>query len=277
MLRLTWKGATSAPVEADVLSPDRLEGLSAAEVLRLPVLHGNRREALGEFADAEGICDDGRIVLSGDWKRVKWIGARMTQGEILIEGDAGMHLGAEMRGGRIRVRGSAEDWAGAEMRGGLIQIDGNAGHLVGAAYRGSSRGMRGGTIIVVGNAGHEVGSTMRRGLIVILGSVGDFCGAAMIAGTILSASAVGERPGAGMKRGSLILVGPALGAERPALLPTFRYAGSYRPVFLRLLASHLSLLDLPGRFLEPLFGCFGRYSGDLVEKGLGEIFLWERN
>ncbi len=275
MLTLRWKADTTVPVEADVLRPDRLRGLTAAQVAALEVFHGNTRVPLGEFFTVSGSAEDGRVLLEGDLRRVKWIGAGMTDGELIVEGDAGMHLGAEMHGGRIDVRGNVADWCGAEMRGGIIRVHGNAGHLLGAAYRGSARGMRGGTIIVHGSAGNEVGSTMRRGLIVVEGAVGDFCGVSMIAGTIVVRGAVGLRPAAGMKRGTLWLVPPEPGGSRPRLVPTCRYACMYRPVFLRLFWRHLLWIgvSLPettcGRLYE-------RYCGDLVEGGLGEILLWSR-
>ncbi len=261
------------PVEAEVVRPDRLRQLSPAEVAALRVYHGNRSVPLGEFFDVVGsAAEDGRVVLEGDLSRVKWLGAGMTEGELIIDGDAGMHLGAEMRGGLIEVRGNVGDWCGAEMRGGLIRVAGSAGHLVGAAYRGSQRGMRGGVIVVKGSAGNEVGSTMRRGLIVIEGDVGDFCGVSMIAGTIVVGGRLGSRPAAGMKRGTVWALCPD---PQLALLPTFRYACMYQPVFLRFFGRRLQTLgaSLPEAAWH---GLYERYCGDLVEGGLGEILLWTR-
>lgn len=275
MLELTVRTTTRVPVEAEVITPDRLAGLSADEVARQTVFHGNRKECLGEFFAVHGTCDDGRIVIRGDASRIKWIGAGMSRGQILIEGDAGMHLGAEMRGGMIEVRGSVGDWCGAEMRGGLIRVHGNAGHLLGAAYRGSPRGMRGGVILVMGQAGNEVASTMRRGLIFVAGSTGDFCGVSMIAGTVVLGAVPGARSGAGMKRGTILVIPPEPIEENLALLPTFRLACRYRPVFVRLLVRYLEDLGvrLPPEAGE---GEYLRYSGDLVERGLGEILVWSR-
>jgi formylmethanofuran dehydrogenase subunit C len=90
----------------------------------------------------------------------------------------------------------------------------------------------------------------------------------MIAGTILVFGAAGIRIGAGMKRGTIGLFGD----EPTKLLPTFRVAGRFRPLFLRLLATELerlgfhidqSLLDT-----EPLL-----YHGDLVALGKGEVWM----
>jgi formylmethanofuran dehydrogenase subunit C len=268
MLRLTYRGDTSIPVEAECISPDTLRNKTPSEIAKLLVFHGNRQVPLGEFFEVEGNADDGEIVVVGDCSRVKWMGTEMTQGRLVIDGHAGMHLGSEMRGGSIEVHGNAGDWVGAEMRGGRIHVWGNAGHLVGAAYRGSRRGMRGGMILVEGSAGNEVGASMRRGLIAIGGPCGDFPGVSLIAGSIFLFDAVGQRPGAEMKCGTLAMLGPC-----PELLPTFRFACDYRPVFLDVFFQHLRSTNFsPAQRSFP--GKFRRYCGDLVALGKGEILHW---
>ena len=84
---------------------------------------------------------------------------------------------------------------------------------------------------------------MRRGLIVVLGDTGEFAGAGMLAGTVFVRGRLGRRPGAGMKRGTIVAFG-----EAPELLPTFRYACSYRPVFLQ---CYLQSLATSGLVVEP--------------------------
>jgi len=267
MTRLTLITQPSVPLEADVITPDRFIGKSNAEIAALPVQHGNQKIALGEFFAVDG---DGaeEIEVAGELARVKLIGAVMTQGRITIHGNVGMHLGAGMRGGQIEAHGDVGDWAGAEMQGGQIRIHGNAGHGLGGAYRGSPKGMNRGLIIVDGNAGNEVGTVMRRGLIVVRGDSGDFTGRFMIAGTILVFGRLGERAGAGLKRGTIVTWQPA------KLLPTFRYACTYRPTFLGLI-----LRELAGRGVElpadRADGCYRRYCGDLTALGKGEILVWE--
>src|SRR5437763_11801259 len=128
MLRLRYHATTTVPVEAECVTPDTLAGKSPAEVAALPVQHGNRAEPLGEFFAVEGDAADGEVLVEGDCSRVKWLGAGMTRGRLVVRGNAGMHLGAEMRGGLIEVEGDAGDWVGAEMRGGRIHVRGNAGH-----------------------------------------------------------------------------------------------------------------------------------------------------
>ncbi|MCS6850886.1 MAG: formylmethanofuran dehydrogenase subunit C [Gemmataceae bacterium] len=265
MLQLRYYGTSNIPVEAEGITPDQLAGKSAAEIATVPVQHGNAQVPLGEFFHVTGSADDGDIRIDGDCSRVKWIGAGMTRGRIVIDGAAGMHLGSEMRGGEIHVYGPAGDWVGAEMRGGRIHVHGHAGHLVGGAYRGSPKGMRGGVILVDGQAGNEIGSGMRRGLIAIGGPSGDFVGISLIAGSIFLFGPTGLRTGAGMKRGTI-----AAFSERPKLLPTFRYDCTYQPVFMRIYLRQLRQWGFPPAQLESR-QTFERWSGDLVALGKGEV------
>jgi formylmethanofuran dehydrogenase subunit C len=267
MLRLTYHGTTTVPLEAEVITPDHLAGKSAGEIAALPLQHGNAPVPLGEFFQVVGDANDGAIVMEGEGSRVKWIGTGMTRGSITIHGNTGMHLGAEMRGGTIQVHGNTGDWVGAEMRGGRIHVHGNAGHLVGGAYRGSRAGMRGGVILVDGSAGNEIGGTMRRGLIAIGGSTGDFAGVSMIAGSVFIFGQPGIRIGAGMKRGTIAVFG-----VDPALLPTFRFDCTYHPVFMSLYLNQLRAwnFSFPKEILQ---NSYRRYSGDLVAAGKGEVLV----
>jgi formylmethanofuran dehydrogenase subunit C len=269
MLRLHYRGTTTIPVEAEVITPDNLAGKSVPEIAALPLQHGNTQVPLGDFFQVEGDAGDRDLVIEGDCGRVKWLGAGMTSGRLTFRGNAGMHLGAEMTGGEIRVHGDAGDWVGAEMRGGRIHVHGKAGHLVGAAYRGSRSGMRGGVILVDGSAGNEVGGNMRRGLIAVGGDVGDFAGVSLIAGSLFLFGRLGVRLGAGMKRGTL-----AVFSEPPLLLPTFRFDCVYRPVFLALYLRQLRAWDFVAA-LPYVDGLCRRYSGDLVGLGKGEVLHWQ--
>jgi formylmethanofuran dehydrogenase subunit C len=264
-LDLTLHTAPEVPLEADVLSPRRLGGLSTLEAAKLVVVHGNRSAHLGEFFRVEG-NGGGEIHVTGDLSRVKMIGADMSEGRMVVHGPVGMHLGAGMTGGEILVEGDAGDWVGSEMAGGRIVVKGNVGHLAGSASRGSPVGMRDGEIVVFGNAGNEVGNGMRRGLIAIGGDSGDFTGVNLLAGTIIVLGHLGQRTGAGMKRGSIISMHPA------EMLPTFSYACTYRPVFLRLYLMHLRRLGLPITDAQ-VNGAYRRWSGDAIELNRGELLL----
>lgn len=259
---------TKVPIEADCISPDTISGMSIEEIKSMEVFYGNKRKKLTDFFEVEEGAD-GEIFIDGDVSTVKYIGAGMKSGKIIIKGDAGMHLGSEMEGGEIIVGGNVSDWSGAETKGGLIKIGGDAGNLLGAAYRGSKVGMKGGMIIVDGNAGNEVGLLMRRGAIWISGNLGEFAGAHMSGGTIFCLGEIGERAGAEMDRGTIVAF------NRIKLLPTFKHASTYNPVFLRFYLRELrKKYGLPIKD-EHVNGFYDRYSGDIVELGKGEIFIWK--
>ena len=96
------KRPPAVPLEAEVLSPDKLAELSNEEIRSLIVYHGKRQLPLGEFFDIEGERSED-LILHGELHKVRWIGRAMSKGSITIHGTAGMHLGAYMAGGRIEV------------------------------------------------------------------------------------------------------------------------------------------------------------------------------
>ncbi len=265
-LAFTLRTPPTVPLEAEVLSPARLVGLSAPEVAKLAVVYGNERADVGDFFQVRGTAD-GELHFTGDLGRVKHVGAGMANGRIVVHGSVGMHLGAGMTGGEIIVEGDAGDWVGPEISGGRIIIKGNAGHMVGSASRGSAVGVRGGEIVIFGNVGNEAGNGMRRGLIAIGGDAGDFAGVSMLAGTIVVLGRLGWRSGAGMKRGSIVSMHPA------ELLPTFSYDCTYAPPFLRLCLRHLRQLGFPVADAQ-VNGLYQRWSGDAIELNRGEVLLF---
>jgi len=267
-LTLTLHTQPAVPLEAEVITPDNMTGLTAAQVVALPVMHGNQAAQLGDFFRVEGEAD-GEVRLVGDLSRIKRIGSGMRGGKLHVDGDVGMHVGAGMVDGEIVVEGSADDWAGAEMQGGRITIKGHAGHSLGSAYRGSSKGMLGGEIIVHGHVGSEAGNSMRRGLIAIGGNTGEFAGVNMLAGTLLVLGELGARAGAGLLRGTLISMEPV------QMLPTFIFDCVYQPNYLPLYLRHVRALGLPihDGFIT---GAYQRWSGDRVALGRGEVLVLER-
>ncbi len=269
-LVIILKTKTSIPVEVDSIQLETVAKQSTNDVKATLVQYGNKQVPLGEFFEVTGsAADDNCLVWEGDCAHVKLIGTKLRSGHIRVDGNAGMHLGAEMTGGEIIVNGNATDWVGAEMHGGRIHVHGDAGHLVGAVYRGGYRGMTGGEILIDGNAGNEIGHSMRRGLIAVGGKAGDAAGVNMIAGTVLLFGNTGIRPGAGMRRGTIGLLDSD---NPPDMLPTFKYACKYRPIFLRLYLRHLQSC----RFSVPedsLDAEFHRHCGDFLEDGKGEILI----
>ncbi len=276
---LCLRESATIPIEADSICPDYFAGRSRAEIMALPAYYGRRKVTLGDLFTVEGEHSDS-IVVEGDrsaecsrrsLRHVKRIGQGMSRGRITIHGDAGLHLGAEMCGGEISVHGDVDGWAGAQMSGGLIRVRGNAGPMLGGAYPGEGRGMCGGVIIVEGDAGPRAGERMRRGLIAVQGSAGEFAGARMIAGSIFVFGTLGARAGAGMKRGTIV----SLGGLADGLLPTFCYACSYRPTFLRFYLRRLQEWHLPVA-QEQVEGLFRRYTGDITTLGKGEILVYDQ-
>jgi len=265
MVTLTLNERPPVPLEAETLTPDATAELSSEEISALPVYLGKRRRRLDDFFTVEGERSD-EIRIVGDASRVKWIGHGMTRGRVTIDGNAGMHLGSQMKGGTIDVAGDAGDWMGAEMSGGSIHVRGNAGGQVGAAYRGSLAGMRDGIVLIDGSAGLEVGMRMKRGIIAVGGRVRDFAGLQMKGGTIVLAGGAELRTGAWMSRGTIICLAPV------QLLPTFSYASTYSPTFLRLYARHMATL---GWTIPIEGGAYERYNGDACVPGKGEILVWK--
>jgi formylmethanofuran dehydrogenase subunit C len=245
------------PVDAECISPDVFVEKSVDEITRLHVWEGNRRRNLGDLFKTENKADPSSeevtIRISGDVSKVRRIGAKMSMGNIIIEGDAGMHLGEEMEGGTITVTGNAGSWTGSMMKDGTIEIKGDAGDYIGAAYRGSTRGMSGGKIIVHGNAGNEVGCFMRKGLIKVYGNVGQFAGIHMRNGTIFVQGNSEGRAGAQMINGKIVVCGYI-----PSILPSFTIDSIRQKV------------KVNGEKVE---GPFYRFIGDLADNGNGKLFV----
>lgn len=269
MFKLTLRQSSPIPLEVFGITPDRLRDLSALEVARLPIQHGNREVPLGEWFDVTTrttVSVPVDLQFAGDTLNVKGIGAGMSCGSVYVENDVGMHAGAQMTGGSLVIDSGAGDWLGAEMRGGSIEVRASAGNQVGAAYRGSRRGMTGGSIVIRGSAGDELGLLLRRGLIAVAGNCGDFAGASMIAGTIALLGGVGARLGAGMKRGTILTT------REPELPRSFRFACEYRPSFLHLLAEQLRKCDLTPKLSTRPVRC---HRGDILAGGHGEVLVSE--
>jgi formylmethanofuran dehydrogenase subunit C len=261
---------SAIPLEVDSVQLETVRTQSPDEVKRTRIQRGNEQVPLGEFFYVKGsAAEDQELVWEGDCSKVKLIGTHWKRGRIRVAGNAGMHLGAEMTGGEILVEGNAADWVGAEMHGGRIRVLGNAGHLIGAVYRGGRRGMTGGEILIHGNAGNEIGHTLRRGLIAIGGQGGDATGFNMIAGSIFIFGENGIRPGAGMRRGTIGLFGST---SIPDMLPTFRHACVYRPVYLQLYLRQLARWGFPVP-ADCFQASYHRYLGDFLEMGKGEILV----
>jgi formylmethanofuran dehydrogenase subunit C len=172
---ITMKNPPALYLEADNVSPDAFAGKTAAQIAELSVHEGNTTSSLGKYFEVSGnagaTAADTKVVVKGDVKKVKYLGFKMSAGEMVIEGSTDLYVGAWMTGGKLLAKGNVEAFAATAMKGGELTIEGNAGNYLGAAYRGDWRGMSGGKILVKGNAGSDVGMYMTGGEIVINGNV----------------------------------------------------------------------------------------------------------
>jgi formylmethanofuran dehydrogenase subunit C len=261
-VKLKLKKKPNYPLEAETITPDNFAGKSAAEIKKLIVYHGNEEKTIGNFFDVTGSggeVNDTKIIIDGDLSNVKRIGEKMTEGEIIINSDVGMHVGDRMTGGRILVNGNADDWAGAMLNGGELEITGDAGHYVGAAYRGFWKGMKDGIIKVKGKIGNEAlswvnGSKPRKRFpTLICGGAGSFLGVHGHGGTIIVEGDTDRCTGADQVRGIIVVKG-----KISRILPSYKKLGEVKEIEL------MNGEIIKGKFIE--------YSGDhSVEKNHSKI------
>ncbi len=266
-MKLKLHTLPDVPLEAEKITPAVINKLSIKEIENLKVFHGNRETNLADFFSVSKGSQD-ILEVEGDMHRIKYLGAKMSSGEMRINGDVGAHLASGMTGGHIIVNGNASDWIAPEMSGGFLHITGNGGHCIGSSYRGSAKGISGGEIIIEGSVKNELGHGMSNAIIVIGGNCGDFTGVNMNSGTILTFGEMGIRTGAGMKRGTIICINDL------EILPTFTYNCEYAPVYLKLLFKYLknkTKIKVSDNYIN---GFFHRWSGDAVEMNRGELLVY---
>ena len=261
-IKLKLKKEPEFPLEADFISPDQFTGKTLANIKKLTVYHGNEEKSLGDFFEITGKSGeivDLKIIIEGNLYKVKRIGEKMSAGEIVINGDVGMHVGNQMTGGKITVNGNADDWAGAMLNGGELEITGDAGHYVGAAYRGFWKGMENGTIKVHGKIGNEALTWVRgskpgkRFPTLMCGSAGSFLGIHSHGGTIIVEGDCDRCAGADQVRGTIVVKGKV-----SRILPSYKKIGEVKEIEL------MNGDKITGKFIE--------YSGDhSVEKNHSKI------
>src|SRR5574337_244249 len=92
-------------VEAENISPDKFAGKTEKEIESLEAWMGNQKTTLGELfsvkAEGQAPAADTKLLLEGDFSRVKRIGEGMSAGLIMIKGNVDMHVGVKMSGGKI--------------------------------------------------------------------------------------------------------------------------------------------------------------------------------
>jgi formylmethanofuran dehydrogenase subunit C len=264
-LVLALSGRPDQRLDLSALVPQRLAGLSEAEIAKIELQTTRRRVTVGDVFHLR-MGDAKQIRIHASCDRLDRIGQEMTGGEIVVDGDVGARAGRLMKGGRLTVRGSAGPWAASGMNGGTIEICGDAGDRLGGPVAGEVAGMRGGVVLVHGRVGERAGDRLRRGIIVVEGGAGAYAGSRMIAGTLVVLGRTGPLPGYLMKRGTIVL-----GDKSEEMSPTFIDCGVHDLVVLRLMAGFIGGLSArAGKlFQRPL----RRFAGDMAALGKGEIFI----
>jgi formylmethanofuran dehydrogenase subunit C len=211
-------------LEADTVSPDAFAGKAASKIAELPVYEGNVLSTLGKYFEVSGSAGataaDTKIVVKGNVSKVKYLGMKMSAGELVIEGNADLYVGAWMTGGKILVKGNVEAFSGLAMKGGEIIIEGNAGNYLGAAYRGDWRGMSGGKILVKGNAGSDIGMYMLGGEITVNGNVDVHIMTHAEGGRVIIKGNAASKVGGQLVEGDIIIFGTI-----DVMMPGFKPSG----------------------------------------------------
>lgn len=257
-ITLTPKKFSSIALEFDELIPDKIYDWDKKDFEKYEVPIGNSRFPLTDYfnIEVEGTAEapeEVKMILDGDMGRVKYIGCKMSGGEIVVNGDADLHVGAEMRGGSIKVNGNAESYAGREMRGGTLEIMGNVKEYCGTSYIGEWRGMDGGVIKVHGNAGKQLADCMSGGEIYVDGDCDILAGIHMTKGYIEIGGDVTRWPAGQMKNGTIVIKG-----KLSRLLEGFEVEGIYED---------------PEIYGKQFNGKYIKYTGDIGVDGKGSLWL----
>ncbi|PMS30556.1 formylmethanofuran dehydrogenase subunit C [Paraburkholderia rhynchosiae] len=277
---LRLKAAPGFRVDASALLPAPLAAMSVAEIERIVLPAGNDRCVVGDVFDvsrggdaaaaseeASQASSDAALVIEDAAPWLDRVGARMTEGHLIVQGSTGDHSGFQMAGGVLRIDGDAGHFTACEMRGGRLTVAGDCGDFAAGALVGDMEGMTGGTLTIHGNAGARLADRMRRGLVLVGGDAGDFAASRLVAGTIGIAGQLGAHYAYGMRRGTLLL------AQRPTYLPpTFTDGGRGFDVFWSLLVRSLAGEIAPfSQWREASLP--RRYAGDVAVDGRGEILV----
>ena len=266
-LTFKLKQTLTQRIDCSQLTFDHLQGKSVTEIVKIALPVGNTTMRAGDVFKITG-QEISKIVFVNDSTKLDRIGAAMTQGEIVIEGNCGDYVGLGMRGGAIFAKASSGIFIACGMRGGSIHVNGNAGDYLGGGLPGERRGMFGGLVLVRGNVGDRVGDQMRRGMILVEGNVGSYACSRMSGGTVAVLGEVGAFAGFAMKRGTLIV--PNLPSQ---LTVTFNDCGEHALSFLTLMLAYWRTLDTRFAKINIPHNRVRRWMGDLANVGRGEILV----
>lgn len=211
IVKLTLTKVPELYLEAENITPDHFAGKTAQQIGELHVHLGNTTAKISDYFSVEGkggaTAADTKIIISGPTDKVKYIGMKMTAGEIEVQGNTDMYTGAWMAGGKIHVKGNVDSFCAIGMTGGEFIVDGNAKNYLAASYRGDWRGMQGGKVIVKGNAGSDTATFMNGGTIDIGGNVDVHLGTHAEGGKIIVRGNAKGRVGGQMVKGDIFVLG----------------------------------------------------------------------
>jgi len=252
------KKASTIALEFDELIPDAIYEWEKSDFDKYMVPIGNSRFPLSDYFDVEveGEADSPaqvKMVLNGDLGRVKYIGTKMSDGQIVANSSVDLHCGAEMAGGSVLVNGDAESFAGREMTGGELEIMGNVKEYCGASYHGDWRGMTNGIITVHGNAGKQLGECLTGGEIHVKGNCDILAGIMMSKGLIVIEGDVTRSPGGQMQNGDIVINGTL-----SMSLESFEQE---------------EIVDNPTIAGRSFPGRYAKFTGDIIRNGKGTLWL----
>ncbi|NLV27098.1 MAG: formylmethanofuran dehydrogenase subunit C [Methanomicrobiales archaeon] len=222
IVKLTLNKIPDLYIEAENITPDHFAGKTAQQIGELHLHLGNTTAKISDYFSVEGkggqTAADTKIIVAGDTTKVKYIGMKMTAGEIEVQGNTDMYTAAWMSGGKIHVKGNVDSFCAIGMTGGEFIVDGNAKNYLAASYRGDWRGMQGGKVTVKGNAGSDTATFMNGGTIDIGGNVDVHLGTHAEGGKIIVRGNAKGRVGGQMVKGDIFVLGQV---ER--MMPSYIY------------------------------------------------------
>ena len=268
-MRLTLTSSPTMRINAEMLTPDHCNSLSAQQLAKQTLPSSAGEVAIGDLFDIEEDSSKS-LLISGDCQQFDYLGAKMKENQLKIEGSVGDYAAANLGGGQLEITGDVGHYTACNMSSGTVIVEGSAGDATGGASIGAVQGMSGGTVIIMGNAGDRTANLMRRGLVVVRGNNGDYGAAHMKAGNLVVLKQNGSHCAYGMHRGT-VLLNDASSTEK--LGDTFiSQPYNYNMDFLILLYKHIGQLA-PALQKLPRKKLIRRYIGDLAVGGKGEVLV----
>ncbi len=268
-MRLTLTASPTMRINAEMLTPDHCNSLSAKQLAKQTLPSSEGEIAMGDLFEIEEDSSKS-LLISGDCEQFDYVGAKMKEHQLKVEGSVGDYAAANLEGGQLEITGNVGHYTACSMSGGTVIVEGDAGDATGGASIGAVQGMSGGTVLIMGDAGDRTANLMRRGLIVVRDNNGDYGAAHMKAGNLVVLKQNGSHCAYAMHRGT-VLLGDASSAEN--LGDTFiTQPYNYNMDFLILLYKHISQLA-PALQNLPRKKLIRRYIGDLAVGGKGEVLV----